>query len=544
MDLGSRHPLTTETEAAESVDVEIDNSAEFSDSSDQSRVTGELSQPDSAGWSDAEVSGGQIARLDGRSSRRLWITAAGFAIVLTILTVAGVYLITKKSATLDQLVILTVPSGADIKLDSKEYGHSPVKLEKVPIGKYTLTITKDGFEPIVQEIDVVESQPSQPLEYRLKPLASSDASRLPPEERIKQFEAFATESFTRGHYAIPYDLSALWYADSILALDPNHEFGNRMRERIQNSLHQTAKTEAARGDLGRAQEIYQVLVEFYPDDEEARAAASRLDAQLSSKRGEVRDLIAKAQDALRAGRLIDPERASAYYFSKQALARDRQNSQARDIRESVKAALTSNSEHAYRKGESEIAIRQLERMTQLFPEDTNLRARLREWTTQRAEQTARANDPDVRRQMGLEMLIKDDFSGAIPHLEFAMTNGRGTAEVVVGLARALHALGRLDEADKYYTRVPPSTGDQYRSSIAARGEIAEQRGDSASALARYKEAMALGGSTRYSIKLLQHKIDTIERKQRDKAAEPLPLTIGVTHQHGTFRGTCKGTLSV
>src|SRR5437868_6940189 len=50
------------------------------------------------------------------AGKRWWLFAAASALLLTILTLAAVYLVTKKPSTVDQLVILTVPSGAEVKL--------------------------------------------------------------------------------------------------------------------------------------------------------------------------------------------------------------------------------------------------------------------------------------------------------------------------------------------------------------------------------------------------------------------------------------------
>src|SRR5689334_15668620 len=85
---------------------------------------------------------------------RWWMLAAGSALLLTMLTVAAVYLLTRKPSTVDQLIILTVPSGANVKLDSKDYGHTPVKLEQLVAGTYTLTIEKDNFETVVDQVTV------------------------------------------------------------------------------------------------------------------------------------------------------------------------------------------------------------------------------------------------------------------------------------------------------------------------------------------------------------------------------------------------------
>lgn len=488
-----------------------------------------------------------IAQLEGPRSaapagKRWWLFAAAAALVLTALTLAAVYLVTKKPSTVDQLVILTVPSGAEIKLDSKDYGHSPVKLEQLKIGEYTLTISKEGFEPIEQSLTVAESGP---VEFKLKPVLPLEAANLLPEEQIKQFHQQAEEALARGYYGLPYESSALYYADLISRLDSTNSFPGEMRERVRKAAHQAALTAIARADLAQAQDIYSFLTEYYPSDEEARVAAAKLENQLSARRGEVRELVRKADEALQANHLTDPTRASAYYYSKQALAIDRQNEKARQIRNQVKDTLAAAGEQAYARGDVDAATKQLEQVAQLFPEDKQVRARMRELQVGRTTEAAKASDPGTRRQRGLDEYTKEHWADAIKDLEFAAVNGAGTTDVIFALARSHMRLGKYDEAASYFQKVPKTGGDQYRSSIAALGEIAYQRGDIAAALDRYKEARQLGGSTLYTMPALEDKIDRIERREREKAAEPTPLTIQVRHLHGgLLGGSCSGPLTV
>ncbi|HEV8483941.1 MAG TPA: PEGA domain-containing protein [Blastocatellia bacterium] len=547
MNSAERHAGAAEAERSaegevNQTDTEFDNSA-----ADLSPIDPEApSQVENTGL---EASQGYIpgqnhpVGLQQQSISRLRATATGFAVIVALLTVAGVYLITKKPSTVDQLVILTVPSGAEITLGSKEYGHSPVKLEKVPIGNYTLTMTKEGFEARVEQITVSESQPFE-LMFRLKPIPPMDAAASAPEEQIRQYQQGANDAFAVGRYAIPYDLSALFYVDLILQIDGTNQVAAEMRDRIRKTLHQSAQGAAARGDLGRAQEIYQFLGDFYPGDEETRVAAAKLENQLSARRGEVRDLVAKAQEALDAGRFADPDQSSAYYYSKQALARDRQNVQARAIRDRVKETLADQSQQAYRHEEIDTAIKRLERATSLFPEDKEMRTRLHEWMNQRAEEVKAANDPVLRRRRGLDLANREDCAAAIPDLEFAISGGTATADVMIALAGCHYKSGHLELAASYYRKVPESAGEAYRTAVAAQGDIAMARTDTSAAVAQYKKALQLGGSTRYSPAILQDKIDRIEKKQREKAAEPTALTIQVKHLHGKLRGSCSGTLSV
>jgi hypothetical protein len=531
----------------------IQNDGEAANSGSVDRGAGKaLSTPDSSRDNESmratnHASASEYARSGASrsatpASKRWWLFAGTSALLLTALTLAAAYLVTKKPSTVDQLVILTVPSGAEIKLDSKDYGHSPVKLEQLKIGTYTLTVIKEGFEPIEESITVAESRQ---FEFKLKPVLPPEATNLPLEEQIKQFHQQAEDALAHGYYGLPYENSALFYADLISRLDSNNTFPSEMRERVRKAAHQAAQTAIARADLAQAQEIYNFLIEYYPGDEEARIAAAKLENQLSARRGEVRDLVRKAEEALQANHLTDPARGSAYYYSKQALAIDRQNDKARQIRNQVKDTLASAGEQAFVRGDVDAAIKQLEQVAQLFPEDKQARARIHEMQLTRATETAKVSDPGARRIRGLDEYQKEHWAEAIKDLEYAMLNGAGTTDVVFALARSLMRSGDFDKAASYFQKVPKTGGDQYRSSIASLGEIAFQRGDIATALDRYKEARQLGGSALYTVPALEDRIERIERREREKAAEPTPLTIQVRHLHGgILGGSCSGPLTI
>ncbi|MEK6409378.1 MAG: PEGA domain-containing protein [Acidobacteriota bacterium] len=492
--------------------------------------------------SDIETASAGMNAPDASTGNRWWVLALVSALMLTALTASGIYLVTKKPSTVDQLIILTVPSGADISLDSKDYGHSPVKLEQLAIGTYTLTISKEGFETIIETLTVSESGP---VERKLKPALPSETVNLPAEEQIRQIQQLAEDAFARGYCGPVYEGSALHYADMIRTLDSNNTFAIEMRERVRNVAHQSAQAAASRGDLAQAQDVYSFLVDNYPDDEGARVSAAKLEAQLAELGAvKVREMVRKADEALLAGRLTDPPRASAYYYSKQALAIDRQNDKARQILNQVKEKLAAAGEQAYARGDVEAGIKQLDQVAQLFREDKQIRARVRELQSTRAPEAAKPADANARRVRGLDHYLKENFNDAILDLEYAVFNGRGTPDVVFALARSYMRIGQLEQAESYFLKVPHSPADPYHSSLAALGDIAYQRGDSATAVERWKEARQLGGSTQYSVATLEDKIERIEKKQREKAAEPTPLTIPAKHLHGFLGGSCSGTITI
>lgn len=488
------------------------------------------------------VRGSQSNSNNRQLGARWWLLATGLFLTILAIAASAVYLLTKKPSTVDQIIILTVPSGAEINLDSVPYGQSPVKLEQLAKGTYTLTITKDNYETIEKQITVSETST---FDFKLKLMSVPEFSGLPIEDRIKQFQIESQTAFDNSNYALGYDRTALHFADLILDLDSDNQFAKDMRERILKIEHQAALDAIASKDFAKAQEIYNLLVERYPDDREARIALYRLENQLASRKDEVRDLVRKAEEALQAGNLIEGARTSAYYYAKQALAIDRLNPQARSVRDQVRDRIAARIDDTYRRGDIESAISQTDKAIQLFPDDKQLRAKRQELATARTGEAAKTTDINNRRIEGLDNYRHGNFAQAIPDLEAAISAGRGTPDVIFAIARSYMMLGQSDKAASYFHRIPPSEDDAYRSSIAALGDIAREHGDTATALERYKQARQLGGSTMYSVATLDDKIEKIEKKQREKAAEPVPLTVRVKHLHGGFmKGSCSGTLTI
>ncbi len=488
-----------------------------------------------------EVSTTDPLRLSAnRPSPRWWLAAISSAMVITALVAAVIYLATKKPSTVDNLVILTVPSGAEIKLDSRAYGSSPIKLEKVKVGTYTLTISKDGYETVTEQIEIKESMP---LEFKLKLLTPPEAANLTLEDQINLYQQKATEAFAQTHFLFPVDSSALHYVELILQNDAANPFANEMRESIRRRLLQIAQNQAAAGNFGEAKGIYASLLDFYPKDTEVRAAANRLDSQLSTKRGEVRDYVRKLEEARRAGVLLEPWRSSALYYARQALAIEPQNSQALAVQNEARDYLLNSADQYQARNDVDAAIKQLELGIEKFPQERLFQTRLQEVRSHRAAELAK-NDPKQRRVQGLEKHSAGDYAGAVRDLEFAVLNGASSPDVLFAIGRSHFKLGRLDAAAGYLRQVPKSDDDQYRSAIALLGDVALQRGDKNAALDRFKEAKALGGSTLYTPAMLDDKIERIEKQFREKAAEPVPVTIQVKHPHGALRGSCSGSLTV
>jgi len=478
-------------------------------------------------------------RLRGRWT----VISIACAVLLTLLSVAGIILVTRPRATIDQLLILTVPSGADVTFDGRALGPSPVKLEGVRMGTHKVVVAKDGYQELQYDESITDSRT---LDYKLKLLPPPGAEGLPAEQALNQYKQNMEDAFARGDYAVPYyGKSALYFAHLILDLDSTNPSALDMKDRVRNALVQAAQTAITRVDLAQAQELVSTLGQYFPTDEDARAAAAKLEAQIAIHRSDVRDLLRKAEDALRAGNLIDPPRASAYYYSKQALTLDRQNQHARAIKTQVRDGLLQSIEQTAIVGNMAQATREVEQALKLFPEDSQLQAKQKDLELRQAAD-ARANDPKERRNRGLKNFRQGNYAESIEDLEFDAQQDHPTPEVLFSLGYSYKKLRNFDKAMDYLRKVRTSSEDTYVSAQAAQGEIEAERGNITAAAEHFKKARDLGGSPMYPRADLEDRIDKLENKEaRRSVVEPTPLTVQVRHLHGgLLHGSCSGTLTV
>jgi TonB family protein len=86
------------------------------------------------------------------------------------------------------LLVDSEPSGAEVYLDGKPLGATPVAGVEVSFGRHVLRVEKDGREPISAEMEVKREQPLKVLSFSL-PLARARGEKL----RTGQFVSFGPE---------------------------------------------------------------------------------------------------------------------------------------------------------------------------------------------------------------------------------------------------------------------------------------------------------------------------------------------------------------
>jgi tetratricopeptide (TPR) repeat protein len=384
------------------------------------------------------------------------VLAFAAAAVFVALAVAFALLLTSRKKTVDALVIVTLPSGAEVVFDGKPLGPSPVKLEGVRIGTHVLQASKDGFVAAEQEVIVTDDH-DEPVELELKPVAPPGSVARTPDEQIEEFTSLAEDAVARGELVVPIDRSALYYADAILSLDRKNHFAHDMRGRIRSRLLADAREATVERDFTRAKEAYEQLLQAYPGDPEGAAGLEAIGDHLRRERSRVQELVSRGEAALEAGRLIAPAERSAYLYATQAIAIAPDDARAAALRRRVRDRTLKNARDLLAERRVEEAAGLLRRLVTLFPEDRAVRAEFDALMSGRALEVLRSH-----RDAGLKAFGGGHFRSAVDHLTAAVRLGAADGPTRTALGVAQMRLGNFDEALRHLRRARQLGGtDEY-----------------------------------------------------------------------------------
>jgi Flp pilus assembly protein TadD len=442
--------------------------------------------------------------------RKLWLLAAAAGALLVTLAVAFGLLLTARKKTVDALVVVTLPSGAEVTFDGASLGPSPVKLDGVRIGAHTVRVMKDGFTPIERQVDV-DADMDIPLEFDLKPIAPPGSVARTPEEQVQEFTGLAEDAFSRGDLTVPTDRSALYYADAILSLDRNNAYATGMRDRIREALLSAARTATRQKDFERAKEAYAQLVAAIPGDAEGTSGLAAANGQLRRDLAASRENVARGEAALRAGRLIEPEGRSAYAYASRALAADAENAQAAALRRRVRDGALRQATALAASGRIEDAAGLLGRLVALFPTDRAIRSEFDRLMSGDALDRLREH-----RASGLDAFRAGNYRLAVEHLQAAVALGAADSETRAALGVSLMRLGDATRARRELERSVVQDGSQ-REALTALGDLALRDGDVRRALDLYRRARRSAPAGDKEAERLDSIIGDLERRLRDDA---------------------------
>ena len=448
-----------------------------------------------------------------RRSWRLWVAAFAAAAVLVTLAVAFAMLLSSRKTTLDALVIVTIPSGAEVIFDGASLGPAPVRLEGVRLGSHVVRAEKEGFTGAEVEVSLDEDF-DEPVELKLKPMAPPGSVARTPREQIEEFTALAEDAFGRGDLVVPADRSALYYADAILSLDAQSAYAAEMRERIRTRLLTDAHAAAARKDLPRAKEAYGQLLLLFPGDADSRTGLTAIEEQLRREQTRVEEFVARGRKAFEEGRFVEPQGRSALSYAARALAVAPENPQALALRKRVRDRLLADARAQVASDRVEPAVGALRRLVALFPEDRAIRGELDALLRGDAALAKRE-----RRDAGSRAYRAGSYREAIEQLEAAARLGSLEASDYAVLGQSHLRLGNAAEARRALERAVLQDGRQVEPLVTL-ASLAERRGERAAAARYLRRAAALGGTPDLSRERLESMAAELDRKAKPAVATP------------------------
>ena len=87
------------------------------------------------------------------------------------------------AAGVQALLVYTDPSGAEVRVDGKVRGATPLHLVLSP-GTYALSLSREGYAPAVEDV-TLSTTPSLAVEVVLRPAASAPVAAAPPAEAFR-----------------------------------------------------------------------------------------------------------------------------------------------------------------------------------------------------------------------------------------------------------------------------------------------------------------------------------------------------------------------
>lgn len=150
----------------------------------------------------------ELGLLQPRAEKRRLLRHAGVLVVFLVGCVAAWQHFGHLSSGIGQVAITSEPAGADVFVEDQFRGQTPIRLKSVQAGSHRVHITKEGYEPLVQELHLSRGETAS-LDVRLKELTSVQlqvlAQSLFDQGKLREADRVCTLLFKKP----PYDAFAL-----------------------------------------------------------------------------------------------------------------------------------------------------------------------------------------------------------------------------------------------------------------------------------------------------------------------------------------------
>ena len=480
---------------------------------------------------------------------RTLITGLLILAVCAILGFAGAFMYQYMKPKYGALTIRTTPNEALVYMDGKALGVSPLNIPKIVSGGHEIRITREGYNDLVQQVRVTPYA-EDTLHLALSPIVP----RLSDEQmaeiaglREKMGNALKENILLPP----PDDFNVLFFADKILAIDPDDGEALNAREQTADSLRRQAELAYARENWAESSKHYETLLAMFPDDESIEERLTDLTDRIAANAKDRAALIenwrARAEAAMKVGSLTPPDKDNALDAIRNIQRIEKNNAYAR-------SALTRIREQLQDRGDAKIAASDwggarsdFQQLLQHFPEDKYGKTRLAEMDAKldvasKNEQSAKTEQQARRinaalRQSALDLFTSGAYVKAIAEWREYLKLVPESDEAWFYIGASYQNEKQMDEAIVNFEKCIELNPDHILAHLNV-GRLYDHNKNFKAAEEHLLRAKALGGADTYTPERLNEMISDL--KARASSDEMSRQPVYVEHRH-TF-SSCLGAL--
>jgi len=453
------------------------------------------------------------------------------------------------------LEIKTTPPGAAVFMDDEQQGPSPITLTDLRSGAHRLKVTMEGYKDLIQQV-VVMPYATENLHYSLEPIIPqlSNEQLAEIESLRNKLEAAEKEGFPLPP---PDDYNVLFFANSILAIDPANIYALDKKARLAETIRRLADLAYARDDWLEAEKQYKDLELFFPEDitiaERLIDVAAKLDQSLKDRQKQIRNWESKADAAMKQGNLIPSDgRDNALDAIRNIQRLDKSNLYAREANARLKQLLQNRGDMKIEASDWRGARSDFSLILQYFPEDdyskrrlSLVEAQLSEMARTEQERVRRLNEEkqlkqkiSSLRQSAINSFGRERYDECIIQWEEYLKFEPNSDEAYFYIGASHQNLKQLDTAILNYEKCLSLNPNKVLAHLNLGKLYDYHRDNFQRAEEHLRKAKELGGAEEYTPERLQSMIqDLQDRAQVSLVSKQL---FPVEHKH-TF-SSCRGNI--
>lgn len=489
-------------------------------------------------------------------SVRTLMLGLGVLLLVGITSFAGVFLYQYFKPKYGGLVVKTTPAGANVFVDGKQRGVSPLTLGDLRSGVHQVKTVKEGYKELYRQVEIMPYA-TENLHWTMEPLVTHLSN-----EQLAEVESWRKklDSAQREDLFLPppEDYNVLYFANKILAIDPANSYALEVKSKLAESVRHSADLAYASEDWLAAEKQYKNLALLYPDDisinERLSDLAGKIDASMKDRDKQIADWTAKAEAAMKSGSLVPPEKDNALDALQNIQRLDRKNVYARSAEARLKELLQNRGDAKATAGDWAGARTDFRNVLQYFPDDAYSKSRLTvaegklaeaEKAEQQRLQRLLEEQQSRQRIAGLKQSAINSFrAGAfqksISEWQEYLKVDPNSDEAYFYLGANFQEQKQLDTAILNYEKCLTLNPGNSLAHLNLGILYDHHRSDFDRSVEHYKKAKELGGAEKYTPERIQALIQDLQDRKQLDLLQKAPFA--VEHKHAF--SSCRGNLRI